>query len=115
MLAPRSVDTHDDTWQQQARCRQLGPSITGLFFSEDLGDLAAAKGVCAQCPVMLPCLEGAVARREPWGVWGGQLFLHGKILATKRRRGRPPKEPRPEDHLPELPVPVHLRTYLRTA
>ena len=61
------------------------------------------------------CLEGAIARREPWGVWGGQMFLNGKILATKRRRGRPPKTPRPEDQLPEIPVPVHLRGYLRSA
>ena len=45
----------------------------------------------------------------PWGVWGGQLFLNGKILASKRRRGRPPKNPRPEDELPEVPIPEHLR------
>ena len=45
----------------------------------------------------------------------GQMFLNGKILATKRRRGRPPKNPRPEDQLPDIPVPVHLRGYLRTA
>jgi WhiB family redox-sensing transcriptional regulator len=38
-----------------------------------------------------PCLRGAIARREPWGVWGGHLFLNGKILAQKRKRGRPRK------------------------
>ena len=43
------------------------------------------------------------------------VFLNGKILATKRRRGRPPKHPRPEDQLPEIPVPVHLQTHLRSA
>ena len=36
-----------------------------VFFSEDLGDIAAAKRVCAECPVLAPCLEGALARREP--------------------------------------------------
>ena len=35
-------------------------------------------------------------RREPWGVWGGELFVHGKIVAQKRKRGRPPKI-RPEE------------------
>mgnify|MGYP003341417293 CR=1 FL=1 len=30
-------------------------------------------------------------RREPWGVWGGELFANGKVLAQKRNRGRPPK------------------------
>ncbi len=42
-----------------------------------------------------PCLEGALARREPWGVWGGQLFVNGRILPQKRKRGRPPKNPAP--------------------
>ena len=37
---------------------------------------------------------GAIERGEPWGVWGGQLFFNGKILAQKRKRGRPPKIPR---------------------
>ncbi len=58
---------------------------------------------------MLPCLEGAIDRREPWGVWGGQLLVNGKILATKRGRGRPPKVARPGDRLPEVPIPVELR------
>jgi WhiB family redox-sensing transcriptional regulator len=48
-------------------------------------------------------------------VWGGQLFLNGKVLASKRRRGRPPKVARPEDELPDVPVPVHLQDRLRTA
>jgi WhiB family transcriptional regulator, redox-sensing transcriptional regulator len=42
-------------------------------------------------------------------VWGGQLFLDGTIVATKRRQGRPPKVPRPEDQLPEVPLPEHLQ------
>ena len=52
-----------------------------------------AKAICLTCPLIVPCLEGALERREPWGVWGGQLFLNGKVLAQKRRRGRPPKNP----------------------
>ena len=89
--------------------------MSGLFFSEELQDIARAKQICAMCPVIADCLEGALERREPWGVWGGQLFLNGKVLASKRRRGRPPKVPRPEDELPDVPVPVHLQARLRTA
>ena len=77
----------------QASCRAATGSLLGLFFSEELGDIAAAKRICATCPVVEPCLEGALQRREPWGVWGGQLFLNGKILPFKRKRGRPPKNP----------------------
>ncbi|MEA2492731.1 MAG: WhiB family transcriptional regulator, redox-sensing transcriptional regulator, partial [Thermoleophilaceae bacterium] len=58
-----------------------------------LGDIAAAKQICAGCALIEPCLDGALERREPWGVWGGQLFFNGKVLPFKRKRGRPPKNP----------------------
>jgi WhiB family redox-sensing transcriptional regulator len=65
--------------------------MLNLFFSEQLDDIAKAKAICSSCPLIESCLEGAQARREPWGVWGGQLFANGRILAFKRKRGRPPK------------------------
>lgn len=105
----------DIDWWGDARCNDGAGTMAGLFFSEELQDIARAKAICAKCPAIAPCLEGALARREPWGVWGGQLFLNGKILAQKRRRGRPPKVPRPEDQLPEVPIPEHLLGALRTA
>jgi hypothetical protein len=76
-----------------ARCGDGAGTMTALFFSEQIDDIARAKAICARCPMVEPCLEGALARREPWGVWGGQLFFNGKILAQKRKRGRPPKNP----------------------
>lgn len=114
MLA-EAIDDISPAVRAHAACNDLQGSLTGVFFSEELQDIAAAKGICASCPVILECLEGAIERHEPWGVWGGQMFLNGKILATKRRRGRPPKTPRPEDQLPDIPVPVHLQGYLRSA
>ena len=105
-----TTDMDDLAWQTDALCATGGAGLTAMFFSEELQDIAAAKRLCADCPVLVPCLEGAMARRELWGVWGGQLFLNGKILASKRRRGRPPKVARPEDQLPEVPIPEHLRS-----
>ena len=102
------LNTADEAWRVDAACRRA-PDAWELFFSEELQDIAAAKHICAECPVIAPCLEGAIARSEPCGVWGGQLFLNGRILANKRRRGRPPKQPRPEDQLPVVPVPEHLQ------
>ncbi len=68
-------------------------SMTDLFFSDEIPSIRAAKAICATCPLATPCLAGAVQRREPWGVWGGELFKDGKVLAVKRPRGRPPKDP----------------------
>jgi WhiB family transcriptional regulator, redox-sensing transcriptional regulator len=117
MLAALSNEQINEDWWGDAACRDGEASLAGVFFSEELQDIARAKAICAECPVMDECLEGAIVRHEPWGVWGGQLFLNGKILATKRRRGRPPKHPRPEDQLPQIPIPAHLehRVQLRTA
>ncbi|MFZ1489804.1 MAG: WhiB family transcriptional regulator [Ilumatobacteraceae bacterium] len=78
-----------------ARCADGNGTLTHLFFSDDLVDIARAKAICARCPLREPCLEGALARVEPWGVWGGELVDTGRIVATKRPRGRPPKHPRP--------------------
>lgn len=103
-------DTAAPTFRDLALCVTDGSGLTALFFSDEIQDIAAAKRLCATCPVMAPCLEGALARREPWGVWGGQIFSNGRILATKRRPGRPAKHLRPEDQIPDIPVPIHLRS-----
>jgi WhiB family redox-sensing transcriptional regulator len=62
-----------------------------LFFAESPDDVEYAKSLCLDCPARLACLAGAVERREPWGVWGGELFLRGEIVPRKRPRGRPRK------------------------
>ena len=62
-----------------------------LFFAESPADVETAKGMCQDCPVRLGCLAGALERREPWGVWGGELFLRGEVIPRKRPRGRPRK------------------------
>ncbi len=115
-LSDTATEENDDrSWWADARCNDRAATLSGLFFSEELQDIAKAKAICAVCPVLAQCLEGAIERREPWGVWGGQLFLNGKVLTNKRRRGRPPKEARPEDEFPQVPVPEHLQATLRTA
>lgn len=74
-----------------AACNDGTGTLTALFFSEDLLDIARAKHLCSTCPLRSDCLAEALERREPWGVWGGELFVNGRVLAHKRRRGRPPK------------------------
>ena len=75
-------------------CRGAEPD---LFFAESPADVERAKALCVGCPVRLECLAGALERREPWGVWGGEYFERGAVVARKRPRGRPRKHPRPDD------------------
>jgi WhiB family redox-sensing transcriptional regulator len=60
-----------------------------LFFNEDEEMVAAAKALCASCPMKAACLAGALSRQEPFGVWGGELFSEGEVIERKRKAGRP--------------------------
>ena len=62
-----------------------------LFFAESPADVESAKALCRGCAARLACLSGAIERKEPWGVWGGELLLHGTVVPRKRPRGRPRK------------------------
>lgn len=62
-------------WQLRGLCRGKDSS---LFFHPE-GERgaarssreAAAKEICLNCPVQIPCAEHALKVREPYGVWGG--------------------------------------------
>ncbi|GAA2471585.1 hypothetical protein GCM10010406_04030 [Streptomyces thermolineatus] len=69
-------------------CRTYDPEV---FFAESPADVEYAKSLCRTCPVREACLAGAKDRREPWGVWGGELFVQGVVVPRKRPRGRPRK------------------------
>ena len=66
-----------ENWEGQlmGSCRAEDPA---LFFHPE-GERgprrsdreAAAKAVCARCPVLDLCRRHALAAREPYGVWGG--------------------------------------------
>jgi WhiB family redox-sensing transcriptional regulator len=62
-------------WQYDGACREVDPET---FFSPDAergprrrAREAAAKALCAVCPVIQECLNHALTVREPYGVWGG--------------------------------------------
>lgn len=71
-------------------CRAGDPD---LWFAESPVQLEQAKALCASCPIRKGCLSAAIDRREPWGVWGGEIFDQGVVIARKRPRGRPRKVP----------------------
>jgi WhiB family redox-sensing transcriptional regulator len=60
-----------------------------LWFAELPAHVEQAKALCRECPAREACLAGARERSEPWGVWGGELFIQGVVVPRKRPRGRP--------------------------
>ncbi len=83
------VDTITEDVAAKLPCRAFE---SDLFFAESPEDVEYAKSLCRNCPIVDACLAGALARSEPWGVWGGELFVQGVVAPRKRPRGRPRKD-----------------------
>jgi len=88
---PGGLDTMDPLSPQCPDDLPCRVADGDLWFAESPAVLDQAKALCATCPARAACLAGALERREPWGVWGGEIFEHGLIVARKRPRGRPRK------------------------
>ena len=99
-LAAPALRLRPYTDWSEAACRREPGVLTQLFFSLEVADIARAKAICSGCPLRHECLAIALARREPCGVWGGELLLNGRVLRHKRGRGRPRKTD---------PSPLHLQ------
>lgn len=65
----------EESWRMRSKC---GPENADLFFpptylptSVRQETEAAAKRICAECPVRGECLEDSLARSNESGIWGG--------------------------------------------
>lgn len=110
------ADTRQWEWQNAGACRDEGPD---LFFASD-GERqperdareAAAKKICASCPIQYTCREHALDKREQAGVWGG--LSEDELAAERRRRIRRASEaarakaPKPKPKKPPKPEPVRV-------
>lgn len=56
-------------WRTAGACGGIGPE---LFFDLSPRSVAAAKRICASCPVANDCAEHADLNGETFGMWGGQ-------------------------------------------
>lgn len=79
----------DDLWQDRAACK--GPQAAAFFPPEhperkDEREIreTRAKAICASCAVRPPCLEFALATRDPHGIWGGLNEVERKELILSR-------------------------------
>lgn len=91
LIQLQAIDEFSISTRPIARCADGNGTLTPLFFSDHVLDIARAKAICAKCALREQCLTDALEREEPWGVWGGELFLRGTVVPRKRPRGRPPK------------------------
>ena len=66
---------HEWEWQLDAACRGADSRLffppAGRLDAAQRQREAAAKRMCADCPVHLACRRYALEARESYGVWGG--------------------------------------------
>lgn len=80
--------------EDTALCAETDPE---LFFLQDdydvvnpyrtkssYPDLAAAKKICARCPLVAACLEYAIKEDIAHGIWGGATPKERQKLSTRR-------------------------------
>lgn len=77
------------TWQLHGACR--GTDTEQFFHPENergprrAGREAAAKAICARCPVIDACASYALKVREPYGIWGGMSESDREAILAGRR------------------------------
>jgi len=77
-------------WWSLAACQSVDPD---LFFPMSAtnparSELAAAKAVCANCPVQDECLQYALAAGQVQGIWGGMSEEERRLLRQRRAKAR---------------------------
>ena len=63
-------DVYPTAWMDGAACVDR-PDLDWFPHRTATAAIAAAKAVCATCPVATECLEAATTNREMSGIWGG--------------------------------------------
>ncbi|HYZ53175.1 MAG TPA: WhiB family transcriptional regulator [Streptosporangiaceae bacterium] len=74
----------NDDWTGLAACRRPDVDPEWFFPVGDTGpalrEVAAAKAVCAGCPVARECLDWALRMGEAAGIWGGTTPEERRVL-----------------------------------
>jgi len=69
-------------WYDRANCQGVGPA---MFYVDKGISTAAAQNICHECEVREECLNFAVVRGEPFGMWGGLSARQRSRIRTSRR------------------------------
>lgn len=69
------------SWRSRSACLGHNPS---LWYPTAADAWDEPRAICRACPVSKECLDEAIERREPWGMWGGMNPEERR--ASERRR-----------------------------
>lgn len=95
--------TRIGNWTDDAACSKPEATDAPLFYGPEQEKPsarrkreAAARAICATCPVIRECRQHAMAGPELYGVWGGLTEADRRRIGRPvRPLGRPPKQKQP--------------------
>jgi WhiB family redox-sensing transcriptional regulator len=87
------VDVAELAWQDWALCSDVDPELWFPARDTPNSNDAAAKRICAACPVRDECLQYAltVPLEEDFGIWGGTTEAERQAMQPERHGFRPPR------------------------
>jgi WhiB family redox-sensing transcriptional regulator len=82
-------------WEEAASCRSLDPDLFFPVAGETVytTQIAAIRRVCTACPAASDCLEWALTKGEPDGIWAGTTPGERRRLRAARRNPPPAADP----------------------
>lgn len=82
----------DSEWRRRAACASEDLELFFPVGSEGpaLTQIAAAKDICARCPVREACLRYAVTTGQAYGIWGGLTADERRGLRYREQSSGPP-------------------------
>lgn len=67
----RNLDIiNTEPWTDLALCKEIGPDDQTWY--PEKGHHSDARKICARCEVRQECLDYALSKPEPAGIWGGK-------------------------------------------
>lgn len=87
-----SMRNHELDWRMSSACREADPDI---FFPTGHDEplprqIARAKSICNECPVVRECLMWALADPLMDGIWGGTTQSERRAIRRRRTAQRLP-------------------------
>jgi WhiB family transcriptional regulator, redox-sensing transcriptional regulator len=83
------MSTRNPLWHLDAACAGVDPeTFYPLDLAPDSAGVAAAKQVCASCPVRAECLADVLAAEDParrWGISGGTTPTQRNAIFAAQR------------------------------
>ncbi|MFE9448357.1 WhiB family transcriptional regulator [Streptomyces sp. NPDC006739] len=103
-----------DDWRNNAACRSKDVHPDAMFPDSDKQRIAAARAICAGCPVSKACLRDAITSGDRWGIRAGLTPDERRLVKrelNRRQKAAEAQQADGENATPDAPVLPRRKPY----